>query len=120
MNVNEGFDKVPTVDEIKDMLQEKRALPLGLKEFEEFFERLWSGALLTSEPGKEEWLKLSAKNVIANEILHLPSSQTHETDIYFINRLRKVATNQVCISIVDQTKAAIMKLKESELENVKS
>lgn len=102
------------IDEIIEALQEKRPLPLGMKEFEDFFARIWSGALLTFEPGKEEIIKLSAKNVLANEMIHLPSSQTHESDIYFINRIRKVACNQICLDVVNKTKAELKKILEED------
>ena len=104
--VNEGpanTDETP-VEEIVDQLQEKRPFPMGMKAFYEWFERIWSGAMMEFEPGSEEMLRLSCQNVLANEIVHLPSGQTHESDIYFINRLRKVAANQICLNVINQTK----------------
>lgn len=103
-----------SVEEIVEQLQEKRPLPLGMTEFNEWFDRLWSGAMITGEPGKERELELSARNVLANEIIHLPSGQTHEADIYFINRLRKVAANQVALSVVDASKKELMEIMQAK------
>ena len=99
--------KYESISEIKDKLTERNPLPLGMAEFEVFFERIWSGALIKGEPGQEKLLELSCKNALAKEIIHLPASQTHESDIYFINRLRKVATNQICLNVIEETKAQI-------------
>lgn len=106
-------DELTPIGEIVDQLQEMRPLPLGRQEFEDWFNRIWSGALVKGEPGKEEELMLSARNVLANEVHHLPAGQTHQTDIYFINRLRKVAANQVCLDVINETKQALIARMEA-------
>ncbi len=107
-------DETP-VEEIVEQLKERRPLPLGRKEFEEFCERIWAGAMIKGEPGNERLLELSVKSLLADEIVHLPGHQTHETDIHFINRARKLCANQVAITI----KAEIHKEIQEELRKVR-
>jgi hypothetical protein len=74
---------------IKDQLNEKRALPLGVKEFHEWSDRIISGACI---PGATTE---SIKFALADQLLHLGPTVDFEADLYFIKCLRKFAINQV-------------------------
>lgn len=77
---------------LKDTLTEKRALPVGIKEFHEWSDRIISGACLTATPE-------SQKFALANILINLQATVAFEADIYFIHCLRKTAVNQVADGI---------------------
>jgi hypothetical protein len=104
-------DESTPVEEISAQLREKRPLPLGMKEADEWFDRIWSGALIPAEPGKEEELKLSCKHAAFEMILHLGVTETHKEDAHFIYQLRKVAANQIALAQKNAVRA-VMKAKE--------
>lgn len=107
-------DENTPVEEIKEQLKEMRPLPLGMTAFEEFFQRIWSGALLKSEPGKEEFLKHSIRVLLADEVVYLPGSQTHQHDLYFINRARKLCANQIALASKEKARLELQKLITTE------
>jgi hypothetical protein len=74
---------------IKDQLNEKRELPLGVKHFHEWSDRIISGACI---PGATPE---SIKFALADQLLHLGPTVDFECDLYFIKCLRKFAINQV-------------------------
>ena len=78
-----------TKDVILDQMGEPRPLPMGRKEFEEWSDRIISGALI---PGATA---ASQKFALANMILHLGPTESHKPDAFFIHSLRKVACNLV-------------------------
>lgn len=77
---------------IADQLAEKRPLPIGRSEFDSWSSRIISGALVTAEPE-------SQKFALADMLLHLGPTVSHESDGYFINSLRKFAINQTAIEM---------------------
>jgi hypothetical protein len=103
-----GWIKKETVETVKEQLLEKRPLPMGRQEFEEWSDRIISGALLTADID-------SQKFTLANLLLHLGPTESHKEDAFFIHSLRKFAVNQVAdairIEIRDKAKA---RLKEEE------
>lgn len=105
-------DNTP-VELIQDQMLERRPLPLGRKEFEEWSDRIISGALIQADVR-------SQKFVLADVLLHLGPTEDHKEDAYFIHTLRKMAVNQVAIMIRDELKAqqqAELKAKEAEKTN---
>lgn len=80
------------VSVIRDQLLEPRALPMGRQEFEEWSDRIISGALLTADID-------SQKYTLANLLLHLGPTESHKPDMFFISSLRKFAVNQVADAI---------------------
>ncbi len=74
---------------VKYELNGKRPLPLGAKEFEEWSDRIISGACI---PGATPE---SIKFALADQLLHLGPTVDFECDLYFIKCLRKFAINQV-------------------------
>lgn len=84
---------------ILDQLSEPRPLPMGRKEFEEWSDRIISGALLPG--GAEDALIFleSQKFSLANMLMHLGPTESHKPDAFFIHSLRKFAVNQVADTI---------------------
>jgi len=74
---------------VKKSLLEKRPLPVGVKDFHEWSDRIIKAAGLIS---KVEDQKYVLANVICN---NCGPAVAFESDAYFINYLRKVAANQV-------------------------
>jgi hypothetical protein len=77
---------------LKKELTEKKPLPIGRMEFEEWSDRIIAGAML---PADAE----SQKFALANDLMHCSPNTAFEADIYFIHRLRKYAVNQVADAI---------------------
>jgi hypothetical protein len=102
---------------IQDQLGEKRALPLGRTEFEEWSDRIISGACIPGATPR------SIKFALADQLLHLGPTVDFEADLYFIKCLRKFAVNQVAdamrMEIRDAAKAelAAQQAKLSVVEN---
>jgi len=81
---------------IMDQMLEARPLPMGRIEFDEWSERIISGALIPH--GKETDLDVfvqSQQFALANMLMHLGPTESHKPDAYFIHCLRKFAINQV-------------------------
>ncbi len=89
-------------------IHEPRALPMGVKEFHEWSERIISGALV---PGATED---SLKFALAEMIMHMPPTESHQADIVFIHRLRKGAANQVAFQMMHELKKKRDDLKRIE------
>lgn len=100
---------------ILDQLNEARPLPMGKTDFEEWSNRIISGALLPClEDSKEVFIE-SQKFALANMIMHLGPIESHKPDAFFIHSLRKVAINQVADSIrVELRNAAKARTAASE------
>lgn len=81
-----------STEEIKTQLIEARPLPMGRQEFEEWSDRIISGALVNADT-------LSLKYALANLLLHLGPTESHKPDAFFIHSLRKFAVNQVADTI---------------------
>lgn len=98
---------------IIDQMNEPRPLPMGRCEFDEWSDRLISGALLpgdhigiggTFEEAQQRYTKgqifiESQKFALANMLMHLGPTESHKPDAFFIHSLRKFAVNQVADSI---------------------
>ena len=65
--------KEPTLEAIGKELLVKRPLPQGMTEFEEWADRIISGALVTADP-------MSLKFALANMIMHLGPTESHKED----------------------------------------
>ena len=101
---------------IVDQMNEPRALPMGMAEFEEWSDRIISGALVPASPR-------SLKFALAEMVMHLKPTESHCADAYFIHCLRKGATNQVCWQVMQDYKAQqkaeneeLIKLAKEKLE----
>lgn len=84
--------------------QERRLLPVGRQEFDEWSDRIISGTLLQADPD-------SQKFALGQMLLHLSPTEAAKDDAFFISSLRKFAVNQVadavCKEIRDKAKARL-------------
>lgn len=103
---------------IIDQMNEPRPLPMGRADFEEWANRIISGALIPGgEEDKEAFIE-GQKFALANMIMHLGPTESHKPDAYFIHQLRKVAVNQVADSMrVELREAAKARTAAKEAEN---
>ena len=76
---------------IMQQLLEKRPLPIGMTEFEEWSNRIISGALIPAEVEDQKF-------ALADMITHLGPTEDHKEDAHFIKYLRKVAVNQIAVA----------------------
>lgn len=124
---------------IIDQMNEPRSLPMGVKEFHEWSDRIIGGALVPSDEGlivgqlpratsfpeskaKYEKLKIfeeSQKFALANALMHLGPTESHKPDAFFIHSLRKFAVNQVADTIRKELHAAAKARTAAEEEAAK-
>lgn len=86
-------------DAIVDQMLEARPLPMGRKEFEEWSERIISGAILPGGAEDPQVFLETQKFALANMLMHLGPTESHKPDAFFIHSLRKFAINQVADTI---------------------
>ena len=84
---------------ITDQLLEPRPLPMGVKEFHEWSDRIISGACIPGATARDQ------KFALAGMVMHAKPTESFMPDGYFIQSLRKVAANQVCHAMILQYKA---------------
>lgn len=92
----------------KRQLSERRPLPTGRKEFDEWAARIIQAAALTASPESQ---KYTLANVIANSC---GPAVAFESDAFFINYLRKAAANQVALAVRDEIYAEKQRKLEAE------
>lgn len=93
---------------ILSQLNERRPLPMGRKEFEEWSGRIISGAMVEATPESQRF-------TLANLLLHLGPTESHKEDAFFIHSLRKLAVNQVADTLRCEIRdAAKARLAEEE------
>ena len=83
---------------IIDQLLEPRPLPMGVKEFHEWSDRIISGAMIPGATARD--LKYS----LAHMVMHAKPTESFFQDGFFIQSLRKAAANQVCHAMILQYK----------------
>jgi len=100
-----------STDTILKQMQERRPLPMGVKDFHEWSDRIIAGACIPGVTPR------SQKFALADMILHLGPTESHKEDAFFIHSLRKAAVNQVADemrrSIRDDAKAELAKQEET-------
>jgi hypothetical protein len=84
---------------IIEQMNEPRALPMGRKDFEEWADRIISGALIPGGSDDPDVFVESQKFTLANMLLHLGPTESHKPDAHFIHSLRKFAINQVADTV---------------------
>lgn len=103
-------DKTP-LKTILEQMNEPRPLPMGVKEFEVWSNRILSGAMIPSDDPE------SLKAVLASMIMALGPLEDHKPDSYFIHILRKAAANEVANATfrgMKEKKEAARKLEEAD------
>ncbi len=95
--------KSTSPETILDQMGEPRPLPMGKKEFEDWSDRIISGALIPGVNGEDPTALIkSQKFALANMILHLGPTESHKPDAFFIHSLRKVVINQIAHSVAQE------------------
>jgi hypothetical protein len=69
-------------------VKQPRPLPVGMKEFDEWADRLITGSMLPAD-------KESLKFALASLVLTIGPTESHKPDAFFIHGLRKAAANQI-------------------------
>lgn len=93
---------------ILDQMLEKRPLPLGMAEFDEWADRIISGTMLQADSD-------SLKFALATMIMHMKPQEDFCEDAYFIHSLRKSAANQIAhAKMVELKERADKRLKAQE------
>lgn len=95
------------VKQIIDEMFEPKPLPMGRQAFEEWSNRIISGALIPmgADADPVEFLE-SQKFALASLIMQLGPTESHKCDAHFIHSLRKAAINQVAHAIGSELKEA--------------
>jgi hypothetical protein len=83
---------------IVNQMTEMRPLPIGRKQFEEWSERIISGALLEGVTIETQ------KWTLANLLMHCGPTESHKPDAFFIHSLRKNAVNETAIAMREEIK----------------
>src|SRR6185312_2319412 len=82
--------KLTPKEVIAQQLLEPRPLPLGRQEFQDWSDRLISGAMLPIDSEADpEIFKDSQRFALADMIMHLGPTESHKPDSFFIHSLRK-------------------------------
>ena len=98
------------VEVIRDQLRELRPLPLGMTEFDEWSDRIISGALVTADHE-------SQKFALASMIKMMGPTEDHKEDIFFMKSLRRSAMEQIATAVQHQIRdAAKARLAAQEVE----
>ncbi len=97
---------------ISDQMSELRPLPMGVKEFHEWADRIIAGAMVPADAP-------SLKFALAEMIMHLKPTQDFCDDAHFIHSLRKGAVNQVAFAMMQEIresrKLALAKQEETTI-----
>jgi hypothetical protein len=72
---------------IRDQMLEMRPLPMGRAEFEEWSDRIISGAMVTASITSQKW-------TLANMLLHINATECHKPDAHYIHALRVCAIKE--------------------------
>lgn len=95
------------VGDMKDGLLERRPLPIGRKQFEEWSDRIIQAAVVEAEPD-------SLKFALASMIMTMAPTEAFREDAYFILQLRKSAANQTAYAMMAELKE---KQKEKQADD---
>lgn len=93
---------------------EPRPLPLGRSDFDEWSDRIISGAVIPGGEENPEAFKEGQKFALADLLLHLGPTESHKPDAHFIHSLRKFAVNQVAVTMRDELHKKAKERKASE------
>src|ERR1700678_3842729 len=93
-----NLDSTPVVV-ISDQMREQTPLPLGMTEFDEWSNRIISGALVTADHD-------SQKFALASMIKMMGPTEDHKEDIFFMKSLRRSAMEQIATAVQHQIRDA--------------
>jgi hypothetical protein len=100
------------VSVITDQLLEKRPLPMGMIEFHEWSNRIIAGACIPGATVESQKFSLA----------HMATTLQHpfECDGWFINKLRKAATDQTCRAYLDEVQDKARARLKSQAEKTEA
>lgn len=88
------------IGDITEAMLERRALPIGRTQFNEWSDRIISGSGVEAS-------KRSQKFMLAETVMHLPPTEAFKEDAYFILKLRKACINETCHAMLTEMKAEL-------------
>lgn len=103
-------DQKESAQTLIDQMNEKRPLPTGMQEFEDWSDRIISGTLLQATPEVQKF-------ALASMLMHLGPTVDHECDGYFIKSLRKVAVNEIAHAKMNAIKTAHVERQKDQEAN---
>lgn len=86
-----------SVGDITEIMLERRALPIGKTQFEEWSNRIIAGALVEASTRSQKW-------ALAEMMMHLSPTEAFKEDAHFILRLRKAAVNETAHAMMLEIK----------------
>jgi hypothetical protein len=92
-NLNEDL----AIGDLSREMMEKRALPIGKTQFEEWSDRIIQGAMVEASKRSQKW-------TLAEMVMHLNPTEAFKEDAHFILKLRKAAVNETCAAIMREIK----------------
>jgi hypothetical protein len=93
------------VGDIKAEMLERRALPIGRTQFEEWSDRIIQGAMVDASTRSQKWM-------LAETLLHLNPTEAFKEDAHFILKLRKAAVNETANAMMVEIKTEHEKEKK--------
>lgn len=106
MKVIEGGGNLEVGDITKDMC-ERRPLPIGRTQFEEWCKRIIVGAAVEAS---EE----SQRFILAERLQHIAPTEAFKEDAYFILQLRTVAVKETAFNMFQEIKRLREERKKAE------
>lgn len=88
-----------SVGDMTEAMLERRALPIGKTQFEEWSDRIIAGAMVGASVRSQKW-------ALAEMVMHLNPTEAFKEDAHFILKLRKAAVNETCAAIMREIKEA--------------
>ncbi len=88
-------------EKIVEQMHEMRPLPMGRTAFEEWSDRIISGAMMPEGVTAE-----SQKFALANMLTHIGQTESHKPDAFFIHGLRVCAVKQIAVEMAMEINAA--------------
>ena len=86
-----------SVGDITQAMLEKRPLPIGMTQFNEWASRIISGAMVKASERSLRW-------TLAEQVMHLSPTEAFKEDAHFILKLRKAAVNETCAAVMREIK----------------
>lgn len=86
-----------SVGDITKEMMEKRPLPIGRPQFNEWADRIISGAGVKASERSQKW-------TLAEMVMHLNPTEAFKEDAHFILKLRKAAVNETCADVMREIK----------------
>lgn len=93
------------VGDLVESMYEKRPLPIGRTQFNEWADRIIAGSMVEGSPE-------SLRFVLAERLQHIAPTDAFKEDAYFILQLRTIAVKETAFNIFQEIKKERQKLAE--------